>query len=295
MKRTISAILIICMMLVLISCGSGEELQENLAQEIPTMQPTPDEPQPIPLPPRESKSEQAEAQEREDVFPGKISSEPQNWRIAIVTHDSHHNEGEFRAVADIKDRVGEDRIVHRTWPVYFATEPETMVTILEEIAADSNILALVVSQAALNTNATIERFREMRDDVFIIYASEFENPQESSDLADFILGFDPLGFASVAVGTAHEMGASTFVHYSFQRYMLRHEIIAQRDAMRAEAEKLGIKFVELIAYDPMEVGSSVAQQFIFDDMVNVVSHYGIDTAFFGVACFFTAFIDKRCT
>ena len=291
MKQTISAILIICMLLVLASCDRGEAPQEDLAQEIPTVQLAPE--QPIAMPPRESASEGAEQQETKKNSHSKVASESENWKIAIVTSTVDMGHGDFELALAIKSELGEDKVVHRTWPVYFAIEPETMTTILEEIAADLEVRALIISRAVYNTNAAVKRFREIRGDVFIIYAESFEEPQDSVIFADLVLGGDPSGFAYAAVGTAYEMGATTFVHYSFPRHMTMPENIARRDAMRKESQRLGIEFVEVSAYDPVEVGNSAAQQFIYDDLPNRVSRYGVDTAFFGTACFMQAALIRR--
>jgi len=88
--------------------------------------------------------------------------------IAIVTNTIDQNEEEFRSAEALVQRFGEDRVIHRTWPVYFATEPEMMVTILTELASNLDVGAIIINQGVVNTNAAIDAAREIRgDDIFI--------------------------------------------------------------------------------------------------------------------------------
>jgi len=277
MKRTISVILIICMLLVLASCDSGEELKEDLAHEIPTVQPTP-EPQPMPLPPRESESEQIEPQETEAVFPGKI---------AIVTNAIDGGpEEEFRSAEAIMNKFGREKVIIRTWPVYFAQEPEMMVDILTEIALDPYVGAIIINRALINTNAAIDAVRTIRgDDIFIAVAFTAEDTREVYAKVNLSLNINYSGMGAWFVEQASKMGVETIAHYSFPRHMSHPMLAERRDNMAVAAELAGIRFVDLLSPDPMEEGGMPASQlFIFEDVGRQVERLGVNTAFFSNSC-----------
>ena len=103
--------------------------------------------------------------------------------------------------------------------------------------------------------------------------------------ADLCINTDDLKRGETIVALAAELGAKTFVHYSFPRHM-SYELLAQRrDIFREQCEGLGIKFVEVDAPDPTgDAGLTGAQQFILEDVPRQIDKYGEDTNFFSTNC-----------
>src|SRR5690606_27446132 len=82
-----------------------------------------------------------------------------------------------------------------------------------------------------------------------------------------------------------EMGAKTFIHYSFARHLSYATIAARRELMMQKCEELGIEFVDVTAPDPTgDAGVSGAQQFILEDVRRQIAQYGKHTAFFSTNC-----------
>ena len=206
--------------------------------------------------------------------------------IAIVTNTIDQNEEEFRSAEALVERFGADKVIHRTWPVYFATEPEMMITILTEIASDLDVGALVINQAVVNTNAAIDAVREIRgDDIFIAVVSAAEDPRDIYARVDLSLDINNPAVGELFVQQAVAMGAETIAHYSFPRHMAIPQLATRRDNMAAAAEAAGIRFVDLPSPDPMEEGGMAASQlFISQDVGRQVEELGINTAFFSTNC-----------
>ena len=206
--------------------------------------------------------------------------------IAIVTNTIDQNEEEFRSAEALVNRFGEDRVIHRTWPVYFATEPEMMRTILVEIASDLDVGAIVINQGVVNTNAAIDAVREIRgDDIFIVVGSAAEDPRDVYARVDLSLDVNNPGIPELFVAQAVEMGAEVIAHYSFPRHMAIPMLAARRDGMAAAAEAAGIRFVDLPSPDPMEEGGMAASQlFISQDVGRQVAELGPNTVFFSTNC-----------
>jgi len=210
------------------------------------------------------------------AFPGKI---------AIVTNDLDYYEEEYQSAGAYVAKYGADKIVHKVWPVNSFIEPEKMIAILLEIAADPDVKAVIINQATTNTNAAVDKLLEVRPDVFVAYCQPAENAPDIASRAHLSVDTNELLRGERIVAQAKAMGAKTFVHYSFPRHLSVPFISQRRDAMKAACEREGMMFVDLTATDPMsDVGIPGAQQFILEDVPKQVAQWGRDTAFFSTNC-----------
>ncbi|MCL2391641.1 MAG: DUF3798 domain-containing protein [Oscillospiraceae bacterium] len=236
----------------------------------PAPAPAPGEPAPAPAP------GEPEAPATTEPFPG---------RIAIITNEVSQNEEEFRSAEALVLRYGEDKVIHRVWPMLFAQEGEMMISILQELAADPEIRAVIINQAVINTNAAVDALLATRDDIFIAYASAAEDPAEVAMRANLLLDQNNPMRGDTIVVQAAAMGAETIAHISFPRHMGVPLLAMRRDNMRAAAEREGINFVELVAPDPMGDGGVAATQLhINQDIPRQVEALGPNTAFFATNC-----------
>ncbi|MEG1972023.1 MAG: DUF3798 domain-containing protein, partial [Oscillospiraceae bacterium] len=144
---------------------------------------------------------------------------------------------------------------------------------------------LVINQAVPGTNAAVDKLKETRNDLFIVYCTPQENPPDASSRANLIVQTDDYGMGYAMPTQAKKMGAKVFVHYSFPRHMSQVMLSGRREIMKSECAKLGIEFVDATAPDPTsDVGVSGAQQFILEDVPKMIAKYGKDTAFFSTNC-----------
>jgi hypothetical protein len=218
---------------------------------------------------------------------GGSSAGPFPGKIAIVTNDISQNEEEFRGGELLALRYGEDKVVHRVWPANFAAESEMMISIMQELAADPDIGAVIINQAVVGTNAAIDAFIAVRGntDTFIAVASPAENPNDSSLRANLLLDQNNIERGRTIVETAVAMGAETIAHISFPRHMSVALLATRRDNMREAAERAGINFVELVAPDPTGDGGIPATQLhITQDIPRQVELLGQNTVFFATNC-----------
>jgi hypothetical protein len=147
-----------------------------------------------------------------------------------------------------------------------------MITIIQRIAENPDVTALVINQAVVGTNAAVDKLLEIRDDIFIVYCSPAEAPADVSARANLILNTNDMLRGITIVEQAYAMGAHTVAHYSFPRHMAVPILAGRRDAMAETAERLGIRFVELPAPDPTGPdGIPGTQQFIREDVPRQVA------------------------
>lgn len=207
-----------------------------------------------------------------------------NYKIGIMTGTVSQGEEEFRAAEKMIETYG-DMIKHVTYPDKFSQEVETTISNIKSLAADPDVKAIVIVQAVPGTAAAIDAVREMREDILFMVGAPHEDPDVIAERADIALELDQLQRGKNIMQVAEEMGAETFVHYSFPRHMSYELLSARRDELKKKAEELGIKFVEIDAPDPTgDAGLTGAQQFIHEDVPRVVEQYGKNTAFFNTNC-----------
>jgi len=210
------------------------------------------------------------------MFPGKI---------AVVTSDTLTNEEDFNSVGPVIAKYGADKIIHLSWSSNFQTQQDEMIKTLAELAADRELKALVLNQALLGSNAAVDKFKETRDDVFIVYRSSQDPTPEAAARASLIFDCNSLGMGYAMVKQAKKQGAKAFVHYSFPRHMSQPFLIRRRDLIRDTCVAEGIRYTDATALDfKGEAGIDAAWQFILDDVPKMVAKYGEDTAFFCTNC-----------
>ncbi len=205
-------------------------------------------------------------------------------KVAIVTNTVSSNEEEYRS-AQVAMEKYPDRVVHRTWPDNVAKEQEQMITVLQKIGADPSIKAVVLNQASPGSNAAVDKLREIRDDMLIIYCNYSENAPDVAKRADIGLLGNSMEMGTRIAIQAKKLGAKTLIHYSFPRHLSIPIFSVRRDNMKKKAEELGLTFLEVTAPDPMsDAGVSGTQQFIMEDVPKKINEYGKDTAFNGTNC-----------
>lgn len=208
-----------------------------------------------------------------------------DFKIGLVTGTVSQGEEEFRAGEDMVKKYGEDVIKHVTYPDKFAQEQETTIAQITSLAADPKVKAIVVVQAVPGTAAAIDKIKETRDDILFIGGVPHEDPELIAARMDIVLETDNIKRGETIIELAKEMGAETFVHYSFPRHMSMELLARRRDVMKETSEKLGIEFLEVDAPDPLgDAGIPGAQQFILEDVPRQVAALGKNTAFFSTNC-----------
>ena len=206
-------------------------------------------------------------------------------KIAVITSHISVSEDDYNSADGLTVKYGKDKIIHVTWPVNFVTDKKEMMDIITDLAADKDLKVLIINHALPGTNAAVDKFKEIRNDVFILYCVAHETADEVTKRANLILGVNELGMGAAMVKQARKQGAKVFVHYSFPRHMAIPSIKDRWNMIHHVCDKEDIQFINTMVPDPVGgSGFSEAQQFIFNDVEETVAKYGDDTAFFCTNC-----------
>ena len=210
------------------------------------------------------------------TFPGKI---------AVITDYYAATGDDFHCADRLIAKYSADKIIHISWPVNFAAEQDTLVKTAAALAADREVKALIFNQAIEGSNAAVDKFKETRDDAFIVYCKTNEPSSEAAFHANLILSPNELGMGPAIAEQARKQGAKVFVHYSFPRHMEMQLLSGRRDRIRKTCMEEGLQFVDAVTLDPLdETGIIAAQKFILKDVPRLVAKYGENTAFFSTNC-----------
>lgn len=208
-----------------------------------------------------------------------------DFHIGIVTGTVSQSEDDLRGAEQMIKEYGDvssgGMIKHITYPDNFMTEMETTIVQISSLADDPLMKAIIVNQAVPGTVEALRRVREVRPDILLLAGSPHEDPGMLIATADLSVNPDSIARGYLIVKAAYELGADTFMHISFPRHM-SYELMSRRAAiMKATAEDLGMKYVEMGSPDPTsDVGIAGAQQYILEKVPAWLEQYGLNTAFF---------------
>lgn len=213
------------------------------------------------------------------------STDPDAFKIGVVTGTVSQGEEGFRTGEDLVKKYGAEKIKHVTYPDKFDKEQETTISQIVSLAADPQVKAVVIYESVPGVATAIDQIKEMRPDMLFVIGAPHEDVEVISPRADIILELDQITRGETIMAKAKDMGAKTFVHYSFPRHLSMELLSSRRDALKEAAKKYDIDFVEVDAPDPTsDAGVPGAQQFILEDVPRQVAKYGKETAFFSTNC-----------
>ena len=211
----------------------------------------------------------------------ETTAEAADYKIGIMTTTVSQSEESYRAAEKLeKEHPG--KIVLATFPDKFATEQETTISTALSLASDPDIKAIIFSQAVQGTAAACQKIREVRPDILLIAAGYQDDAATSAANCDIFYHANVPKMGTQMVDELSDMGAKTFVHYSFPRHLAWQPTADRLQNMKDRCAELGLTLVETTTPDPMsDAGTSGTQQFVLEDVPRSVDKYGVETAFFG--------------
>lgn len=206
------------------------------------------------------------------------------YHITIVTPTLSSSEDEFRAGQEMVE-LFPDIVTHLSLPEDPQTEIETSISTIVSAADDPLTKAVVVISGQSGLIPAFQQIKEKNPDIITIAAPVYDEPEMMSQYIDLIIDTNWIKRGETIPTKASEMGATTFIHYSFPTHLSKPLISARKEMMEATCEELGIEFVEVITPDP-QTGDSVEamQQFLREDIPRQIEIYGEDTNIFGTNC-----------
>lgn len=176
-------------------------------------------------------------------------------------------------------------VEHVVLPEDFNVEIETAISQITSLADNPDMKAIVVVSGQSGLLPALQKVKEKNSEILTVTAPIWDDPNMMSQYIDINLDTDWARRGESIAKKASEMGAKTFIHYSFPTHLAKESISKRKDMMKATCESLGVNFVEVVTPDP-QAGDGVAamQQFLREDIPRQIEKYGPDTNIFGSNC-----------
>ena len=177
-------------------------------------------------------------------------AETENYKVAIMTGTTTQGEEELRA-AQREQAADPEHIITDTYPDSFMAEQETTISKLVAFAADPEVKAIVMCQAVPGAKAAFDKIREMgRDDILLIVGTPQEDPAVIAPPATSQCTPTRSSRATPSWRSAPS-GALTCSSTTPSPATWPMELIVGRhELLKANAEALGIEFVDVTAPTP---------------------------------------------
>lgn len=206
------------------------------------------------------------------------------YKIGVVTPTLSTSEDEFRA-ADMMSKKYPGIVKHITLPENFSTEIETGISQITSLADDPQMKAIIVISGQAGLLPALQKVEEIRPDIITMTAPIWDDPVLMSKYVDVNLDTDWVRRGETIARKAHEMGAKTFIHYSFPTHLAKEVIAQRKDMMEKTCRELGVGWVEVVTPDPQTGdGTGPMLQFLREDIPRQINKYGTETNIFGTNC-----------
>jgi hypothetical protein len=210
--------------------------------------------------------------------------ETAEYKIGVVTPTLSCSEDEFRAGENMAEKYP-GIVEHIVLPEDTNENPQGGISQIVSLADDKDMKAIVVASGQAGLLPGFQKVKEKRPDILTVTAPIWDDPDMMAEYIDINLDTDWIRRGETIATKAHEMGAKTFVHYSFPTHLSTESVSKRRDMMKETSEKLGMKFVEVVTPDPQTGdGATAMLQFLREDIPRQIEKYGPDTNIFGSNC-----------
>ena len=231
----------------------------------------------------ESQTRTTGEQENQDTTEAETEASGEPYKIGIVTPTLTVSEDEFRGAQEMVQRYP-DLVVHKTLPENFATDKEGCISVVTSLADDPEMKYILFNNGMEGIVPAFQTIREKRPDIVTMVTSN-DDPKLLNDYVDISINTDWIRRGETIPTKAHDMGAKTFIHYSFPTHMAAESKSKRRDVMKETCEKLGMTWVEETTPDPQTGNGTAAMlQFLREDIPRKIEQYGPDTNIFGTNC-----------
>lgn len=205
-----------------------------------------------------------------------------DYKIGLMVSPLASREEFYRTAEMLVEQYGKEKFVVDVYPEEPQNEQEVTISKALNIAMDPDVKVMIFDSADIGTIAAVNKIREERTDIKILFGSLNEDVYEMANTGDLMVTFDPEGYGNSVAQMAANAGAKHFIFYSFARHMSNSMKVRFMESMKATCEKNGVAFEQVTMPDPMgDAGITGAQQFMLESIPSIIDQYDTkDVAYF---------------
>lgn len=251
LKKVLAASMAIVMAVSLAACGSSNSGTTTTAAPAAS----------------ETKAEEAGSAE--------AAEEGGNYKIGLMISPLATREEYYRTAEMLVEQYGADKFVMDVYPENPQDEQEVTISKSLNIAMDPDVKVMIFDSADIGTIAAVNKIKEERPDLKILFGSLNEDVYEMAKVGDLMLTIDPELYGESVAQMAVDAGAEHFIFYSFARHMSNSMKVRYLEAMKKVCEDNGVAFEQVTMPDPMgDAGITGAQQFMLESIPSLMDQYG---------------------
>lgn len=200
--------------------------------------------------------------------------------VGIITGDQYYQTEEYESAQYLSKKYPNNI---RTINYSGLSDAQSLTNIAMDLAKDGAEVIIII-QGPYATYKMIDAVHAVYPDVHFIVGLPADDINILSSRADLVFVMNSSQMGADMVQQAWDMGAKTFVYYSFPRHITNTEFYSNRQKAQEKAASLGMKFVYADTLDPAANDLNQVSDALQKDMEHRVSEYGSDTAFFHTNC-----------
>ena len=200
-------------------------------------------------------------------------------KVAILVAPEAQYPEDYKAAAEIAKEYPDNVIIkeYSDSRILKAGNSEIQ-TISEQLAADSDIGAIIYARATQFTTLAINAAKKINPNIVTVCVEPEESVEKIAAAANLVFCVDWAKAAKDIVATAKEQGAKYFVVYSINRHINENPLLMNANgAIKLACEEAGITYVYENAVDPIySTGIRGARQFIKESVARLYNNKTID-------------------
>lgn len=156
---------------------------------------------------------------------------PASFKIGVVTPTLSNSEDEYRAGENMAKKYP-GMVEHIVLPEDTNENPQGGISQIISLADDKDMKAIVVASGQAGLLPAFQEVEAKRPDIVTITAPIWDDPDLMSEYIDINLDTDWARRGRTITEKAYDMGAKTFIHYSFPTHLSAESISKRRDMMK---------------------------------------------------------------
>ncbi len=221
-------------------------------------------------------------------FPGPLAAaeEAGDFRVLLFAPQiSQYTEesGYYRLfVADLETHWSSDQVELRFFPRELLTDPAAISRILEAVADEPQVRAVVIGESPDGCVDGLARLRAKRPDMFLVAIEPHEELEKVGRVATLTLALNHSARGFIFPTLAHRMGARTIVYFSTGRHQALPQFDRQFRILSQVARDMSLILVRAFdGPDPLLETTTRAhiEEYLSRSVSRYLDQYGEDTAF----------------
>lgn len=156
-----------------------------------------------------------------------------DYKIGLMISPLATREEYYRTAEMLVEEYGADKFVMDVYPEDPQNEQEVTISKALNIALDDDVKVMVFDSADIGTIAAVNKIKEERPDMKILFGSLNEDVYEMAKTGDLMITIDPVVWGEAVAQFAADAGAERFVFYSFARHMSNAMKVRYKEIGRA--------------------------------------------------------------